>query len=244
VNDAALVAALTDEELCALDGGPAAVHVAPRPWLDSQEESLREYACVVATRGLTARGLVAPAERDGQLALQAAGPIANALDLRRGAPVIVCAQRRSTAGSAFRVLYVHDDTLLEEDITDGGLHCFGTMDRGVAAARLAGFADPETRGRDVPDRGVRVMPVDEVSDEGSGMGRVLYVTAIARADADADGTGPERRVTVYARNDAVLLAEPADGSTEPPQVTVREVSPAQLGDALAQFLTAQEASTR
>jgi hypothetical protein len=227
--------ALTDEEIAALDGGPDADHVAPRPWLDTQDEPQHNLICQVALRGLAARGLAVPrTDADGDPAVAAAPDLAQALALRKTAPVIVIAQRRTTADSVSRVLYAHPATVLEEDITPGGLHGFILLAAGLAAVRLTRFVVPPGIAREHPDPDPRVIPLTDIATGTGidGLEDTRHVTALARVARDTE----QQRLTVYALSDKVVLAEPGarDGQ---PVLTLTETSEPRLTGTLATLLT-------
>jgi hypothetical protein len=206
------VIALTDEEIAALDGGPDVDYVAPRPWLDAQDGTRQEVACEVALRGLAARGLVLPRldPRDHTAALAVHRDVRAVLAMRGGARALVFAQRQAAGENCSRVAYVHDGAVLEENVSPGGLHAFSVVPASLTAGRFAGFCDPAGAAR--TDCGQRTLTVS-LTDIAAGAGPhdlqdVRYATVIARVG----GTGDQDRLTVYARDDGVTLAQPADAT--------------------------------
>src|SRR5215469_13697709 len=106
------VITLTDEELAALDGGPTAPPVAPRPWLDQQDETSRELVCQVAFRGLAARGIVMPTgtvDDGGRGVVAMHQDLRAVLLMRHSALALVAARRQGDGESADRVLFLHED---------------------------------------------------------------------------------------------------------------------------------------
>jgi hypothetical protein len=239
------VIALTDEELCALDGGPGAEQVAPSPWLDAQDDAARRIACEVAVRGLTARNLIAvSASPAGDKFAEIHPELKTTLDMRRSSRSIVVAQRQSPTGSHTRVLYRHDETVLEEDVTPGGLHTFTVLLCTPAAARLAALADPAGAARDHPASQPRTLPLTAIADGApiAGTEGVRSVTAIGLVTRDTAGEPCERRVAVYALADRVLTTEPVPHGEQPgdqnrAMLVVTEVSSGQLLQRIDELLT-------
>jgi len=212
------VIALTDEELAALDGGPGAPPVAPRPWLDRQVESSRELVCQVALRGLAARGIVVPTgavEDGGRSVVAMHQDLRAVLLMRHDALALVAARRQGTDESAHRVLFVHEDgAVLEEDVSPHGVHRLTVTSAAMAAERLATFVDPAGAADEQRQEPARPVSLAEIA-AGDGLPRiddVRYLTLVGRLTAPAsEGAAPPdaRRMTVYALPDRVVLAEPA-----------------------------------
>ena len=120
------VIALTDEELAALDGGPSAPPVAPRPWLDQQDDACRELLCQVALRSLATRGIVVPTgavEDGGRGVVAMHRDLRAALLMRHSALALVAAQRQTAAETVHRMLFLHEGgAVLEEDVSPHGVH--------------------------------------------------------------------------------------------------------------------------
>lgn len=235
------VIALTDEELCALDGGPSAEQIAPSPWLNAQDDAARRIACEVAVRGLTARNLIiASASSAGGTHVEIHPDLKTTLDRRRSCPAIVVAQRQSPAGSQTRVLYLDDDGVLEEDVTRGGLHAFTILPRALATTRLAALADPAAAARPHPASRPRTLPLTAIADGTPIVGTeaVRCVTAVGHVARDPSGQPRDQRIAVYALSDRVLITEPSPPSDQTEaMLIVTEVSPGQLLQRMDELLT-------
>jgi hypothetical protein len=244
------VIALTDEELAALDGGPGAPPVAPRPWLDQQDEASRELVCQVAFRGLAARGIVVPTgavENGGRAVVAMHQDLRAVLMMRHDALALVAARRQGTDESADRVLFLHEDgAVLEEDVSPHGVHRLTVTCAATAAERLAAFVDPAGAAGERRPEPTRPVSLAEVA-AGDGLPRVddvRYLTLVGRLTAPAfEGAAlPDvRRLTVYALPDRVVVAEPAALSSGETGLTLAAVGAAALRARLAALLDAAPA---
>jgi hypothetical protein len=239
------VIALTDEELAALDGGPGAPPVAPRPWLDQQDEASRELVCQVALRGLAARGIVVPTGdvEDGRRSVVAMHQDLRAvLLMRHSALALVAAQRQGNAESTHRMLFLHDDgAVLEEEVTPHGVHRLTVTCAATAAERLATFVDPSGAAGEQRQESARTVSLADVA-AGDGLPRldgVQFLTLVGRLTAPApDGADAPaaRRLTVYALPDRVVVAEPAVLDSGEAGLTLTAVGAAPLVQRLAALL--------
>jgi hypothetical protein len=202
------VIVLTDEELAVLAAGPAGPRVAPMPWLDDHDEPAREVALQVALRGLIARGLAATGDAG---AINVHAEIAAALAMRHTWRAVILAERQEAAGAVTRVLYLHDGGVLEETVSPGGLHDLTVTALPAAAGRLAGFCDPAGTATDHGSDGPRTVPLGDIAagDPPAEIAAARHVTALDRIERRAGDRPAERRFTVYALDDRVVLAEPA-----------------------------------
>jgi hypothetical protein len=219
-----VVIALTDEELTALDG-PEADQVAPRPWYDAQDDATRETACVVALRGLAARGIALPSQvlPNGDVNVALPDDVHAALAMRRAASVIVVAHQQVHAGMQARVLYGQGPrVVLEEHVTGGGLHTFSVAPRHEAVDDLVALVDPGgVAGADGPRRTLSLTEVAAGRDGLGGLDDSRCVTIFGRIALGDAGEPVEERVSVYALADRVEVAEPREVGPE----TVLEVGP-------------------
>lgn len=229
--------AFTDEELAVLDGGPDAPHFTPRPWLDAQDKSARALACEVALRGLAIRRLAVPVgvDEDRAVTLVLHDDIRAALAMRWSAEAIVIAHRDLMSGDPAApartrtcVLHCHGEGVLEEIIEPGGAHAFTVTTKAAAAQRLAAFADPAGAAGDGPAGTPRTVTLAEIAAgaEAPDLGSASCVTAVqfasrnppqpvgAAALTEDQGGTDERRLTVYAFSDHVVLSEPAAGTAD------------------------------
>lgn len=236
-----LVITLTDEELAALDGAPPG-SLAPQPWLAALDEPGRLLACQVALRGLAARGLAVPAGPGpgGSATVAIHEDLRAALDLRRTAPAVVTAQRRSGRGLDVRVLHLHHGGLLEEGISPGGLHTLTVTTPSDAARRLAGFADPGPAAGDPPTQPPQIVPLADIAagPGPSSLTGARYVTTVSRLNR---GTTPphEQRLTIYALPGRVRTSELA-ATGGPPALAITQLGGAQLRERLATLLAGQD----
>jgi hypothetical protein len=237
-----VVIALTDEELTVLDG-PDSQQVAPRPWYDQQDEATRQTACVVALRGLAARGIAVASEVSPAGGVTVALPqdVHAALAMRHAASVIVVAHQQTEPGMQARVLYSQGPELvLEEHVSAGGLHTFSLLPIGEAVQRLLELVDPHGVAKTVEPKGpVRTLTLTEVAAGEDGLGELndtRCVTILGKMSLDEDGKPVEERVSVYALADRVELADPRerDGAL---MLEVGPVSTATLRERLRDLLT-------
>jgi hypothetical protein len=202
------VIVLTDEELAMLAGEPAGPRIAPMPWLDGHDEPGRDLALQVAARGLLARGLVTLGDA-GTITVHP--EIAAAIAMRHDWRAVVLAERRDAADAVTRALYLHPGAVLEETVSPGGLHDLTVAAPEVAAGRLAGFCDPAgtaaDRGGDEP----RTVTLGGIAAGGlpAEIAGARHVTALGRLQRRPGGQPAQRRLTVYALDDGLILAEPA-----------------------------------
>ncbi len=209
-----VVIALTDEEITALDG-PETDQVAPRPWYDEQDEQTREAACVVALRGLAARGIALPSQVDsnGDVTMSLPDDVHAALAMRRAASVIVVAHQRLETGMQARVLYGQGRRLvLEEHVSGGGLHTFSVAPLDDVVGGLVALVDPEGRAGDA-DGPRRTLTLREVAAGQDGLGELgdtRCVTVLGKVVLGQDGQPVEERVSVYALADRVEVADPRE----------------------------------
>ena len=235
-----VVIALTDEELTALDG-PEAEQVAPRPWYEEQDDATRETACVVALRGLAARGIALPSEvlPDGSVNVALPDDVHAALAMRRAASVIVVAHQQVERGMQARVLYGQGPRLvLEEHVTGGGLHTFSVAPLDQAVDDLLALVDPEGKAGDA-DAPPRTLTLPEVAAGRDGLGVLndtRCVTVLGRIALGAGGEPVEERVSVYALADRVELAGPREQGTQT-VLEVGRVSRRRLRARLAELLS-------
>jgi hypothetical protein len=203
------VIVLTDEELAVLAAEPAAgPHVAPMPWLDGHDEPARDVALQVALRGLMARGLAAPGDA-GTITVHP--EIAAAIAMRHDWRAVVLAERRDAADAVTRALYLHPGAVLEETVSPGGLHDLTVTAPEVAAGRLAGFCDPAGTAAEQGGDEPRTVPLGDIAagDLPAEVAEARHVTALGYVERRAEEPPAERRATVYALEDRVILAEPA-----------------------------------
>jgi hypothetical protein len=214
-----VVIALTDEEVTALDG-PEGEQVAPRPWYDEQDEQTRQAACVVALRGLAARGIALPSQvaEDGEVTIALPDDVHAALAMRRAASVIVVAHQRVETGMQARVLYGQGPRVaLEEHVSGGGLHTFSVAPLPDAVGDLQALVDPQGAAGD-SDGPRRTLTRSEVAAGQDGLGELgdsRCVTVLGKVVLGPGGEPVEQRVSVYALPDRVELADPRerDGQT-------------------------------
>jgi hypothetical protein len=239
------VIALTDEELAALDGGPGAPPVAPRPWLDQQDEASRELVCQVALRGLAARGIVVPTGAvvdGGRSVIAMHRDLRAVLSMRHDALALVAARRQGTEESAHRVLFLHEDgAVLEEDVSPHGVHRLTVTCAATAAERLATFVDPGSAAGEERQEPAGPVSLAAIA-AGDGLPRVddvRYLTLVGRLTAPASEGAvlPDtRRLTVYALPDRVVVAEPAVLGSGEAGLTMAEVGATALRGRLAALL--------
>jgi hypothetical protein len=236
-----VVIALTDEELTVLDG-PQTDQVAPRPWYEQQDEQTRQVACVVALRGLAARGIALPSQvaRNGDVTVALPDDVHAALAMRRAASVIVVAHQRVETGMQARVLYGQGPRLvLEEHVSGGGLHTFSVVPLGDAVDDLVTLVDPQGAAgeADAPRRALTLSELAAGQDGLGELGDTRCVTVLGRVALGRQGEPVEQRVSVYALADRVEVADPRqlDGSTI---LELGEVSRATLRSRLRALLDA------
>ncbi|MGP5594692.1 hypothetical protein [Brachybacterium alimentarium] len=228
-GEAELLVSLTDEQIAALDGYERRQFTAT-PWLEEQGEH-RRLAAAVGLRALIAAGRVsALADPGGGEPRWRADPeIAGCLVLRRTATLFLTAERtvQTPQGPEVQRLHycVHDDGVLEEEVTALGIHRFTPLRHEQAIARLVVLIDPSgvAAGEGQPQR-VR-SPELATSAIGQQLAatRALTVLTVVRT---ADGS--VQQASSYATADAVLTMEALDPGSEDPQLEFRAVGPADL----------------
>lgn len=179
----------SDEEIAAwvFEGQDRPV---PLPWLDTLEPQERELAVAMGMRSLTVRGLVEALPLDDvQGTIQQTSPpeVWVLLGMRRHAPSMVVAERTTTLGTDWIVLYEQgQDRWLAEFITAQGFHEFvlaPTQDTALALMAWSGV-DPQTP---VPDLDLR-LSVDEVQGQDARLepvGRALVAVTLSQTDTAA-----------------------------------------------------------
>ncbi len=218
---------LTDEEIVALDGVDRA-QLVPLPFLDRNGGDKRLMA-TVALRGLLAKQIAYPRVSEGQppAGLAAVPEVTGILTLRRTGRRIVSGERRSAAGTHWIFGYVHGDRVLEEQISDAGVHAFEVYPVAQLVERLGALADPQgaAAGDGVPDVLAQVRFEQDAP-------ALLAVTTVV-----AGGVEPDSRavLTVYALADRVRTLDAVTGDAGI-SYTVAEVSPATLRRRLAEDL--------
>lgn len=250
-GDPELLLVLTDEQIAGLDG-EGRPQFAAEPWLAQRPEQ-REAAAEVALRGLLAaeriHEVLDPATR--QRRWQAEPTITGCLLLRRTAPTFTTAERtvQTPQGPEVQRLhhYVHEDGVLEEEVTPSGLHRFTPLRAEQAAARLAvvvdrdgvaGAAGPSSdgtsRGRTAESAVVRGSELAAGHPIAARLAaaRALVVLTAVRAD-----DGAVRQVSVAAAEDEVLLMEAEGPATEDPPLRVRTLDAGQVRDLAVELLS-------
>ncbi|MUK03588.1 hypothetical protein GM708_17825 [Vibrio cholerae] len=227
-----LLPALTDEEIVALDGVERS-QLVPLPFLDRNDGDKRLMA-TVALRGLLAKQIAYPTVQEGQTTpdgLGAIDEITGILTLRRTGQRIVSGERRSAAGVHWLFGYVHGGRVLEEQISDAGVHAFEVYPVQELADRLALLVDPQSAAG--ADGAVDVVP--EARFEA--LAPEIFGDSLAVTTVVAGGTDPgsQAALTVYASADRVRTldaAAPRDGA----DYTITEVSADTLRGRLAREL--------
>jgi hypothetical protein len=241
------VIALTDEELAALEGLDSR-HVAPFPWLNEHSPEQREIAAAAALRGLMARGIAVASELDGEHSREsdisvALPPDVHAtLGMRRSAAWILLAEQRTEAAHRFRVLYgQRDEVVLDEMVSDGGLHVFSVLPAAMAADALVAFVDPAgVAHEDGPATRVLLTDlVQGVEPSFGGLDEARMVTVLGRVRLDDSGLPAEDRTSVYVLPDQVEMTAAVD-SGDATELEVRTVSANTLRRALLSLVAPQK----
>lgn len=199
---------LTDEEIVALDGVERP-QLVPLPFLDGQTVERRALA-TVALRGLLAKQIAFPITPEGETEPSRLGvrtDITGILTLRRSGQRIVSGERRSAAGTHWLFGYVHGEQVLEEQISDAGVHAFEVYPVGQLVDRLTVLVD-----RDAAAADDGVPQVLEERDFETGAPVIFAdahtVTTIAAGGVEAD---TEAAVTVYAEPTRVRTLDASRG---------------------------------
>ncbi|MDQ0736744.1 hypothetical protein [Arthrobacter agilis] len=222
---------LTDEEIVALDGVDRS-QLVPLPFLDKNDGDKRLMA-TVALRGLLAKQIAYPRAK-GQAeptGLGAVPEITGILTLRRTGRRIVSGERRSAAGTHWLFGYLHGDRVLEEQISDTGVHAFEVYPAAQLVERLGVLVDPQgaAAGDGTPD----TLPQERFEEEAP----TIFAGALAVTTVVAGGIEPDSQavLTVYASADRVRTLDAATGEAGI-TYTVAEVSPGTLRRRLAEDL--------
>lgn len=223
-GDAELLLALTDEQLAALDGYERRQFTAT-PWLDEHPDR-RSFAAGVGLRALIAAGRVRETvdPESGRAQWRADPELAGCLVLRRTATLFLTAERtvQTAQGPQVQRLHhcVHDDGVLEEEVTPLGIHRFTPLRREQAVARLVHLLDPEgTTTRSGEPLRVRssALATSAIAQQ-LALTRALTVLTVVRT---ADGT--VQQASVYATPEGVLTMEALDPGADDPQLEFRAV---------------------
>ncbi|WP_131105117.1 hypothetical protein [Ornithinimicrobium sufpigmenti] len=179
----------SDEEIAALvfEGQDRPV---PLPWLDTLEPQERELAVAMGMRSLTVRGLVEALPLDdvqGTIRQTSPAEVWALLGMRRHAPSTVVAERTTTLGTDWIVLYEQEqDRWLAEFITVQGFHEFvlaAAEDTALALMAWSGV-DAQTP---APDFDVR-LAVEEVQGQDPRLepvGQALVAVTLSRMESSA-----------------------------------------------------------
>lgn len=222
-----LMVALTEEQIAAADGYARRQFTAS-PWLDEHPEQ-RRFAAGVALRTLIAAEQIRLHDDEGATQWRAVPEIAGCLVLRRTATLFLTAERtvQSSQGPEVQRLHycVHDDGVLEEEVTALGIHRFTPLRLEQAIARLVVLIDPSgvAAGEGQPQRVRSSELATSAIGQQLAATRALTVLTVVRT---ADGS--VQQASSYATADAVLTMEALDPGSEDPQLEFRAVGPADL----------------
>lgn len=219
------VAALTDEELLALDGTEAA-QVAALPYLDAHpvDAETRTAIARTAMRSLMTRRLVVsevdaagyeerPLADDKLLAVTAEPRITGALVLRRTSRELVWFEREVSDQTHRLYYYPHDaGVVLEEEVTADGVHIFSVMPERLVPTRVRHLVDQfEIAGEDGVPRTISLADVETDPDLAPRIAdtRALTVgTRISRVDDVAE------RAVFHQTSTEVIAAQVSADATE------------------------------
>ena len=188
-EEALNLGAYSDEEIAALvfEGEDRPV---PLPWLDTLEPSERALAVAMGMRSLTVRGLVEALPLDDvQGTIQQTSPpeVWMLLGMRRHAPSMVVAERTTTLGTDWIILYEQgQDRWLAEFITAQGFHEFvlaTTQDTALALMAWSGVDGQAP----VPDFDVR-LTIEQVQGQDPRLepvGQALVAVTLSRTGSAA-----------------------------------------------------------
>ncbi len=221
---------LTDEEIVALDGVDRS-QLVPLPFLDKNDGDKRLMA-TVALRGLLAKQIAYPMVREGQppTGLGAVAEVTGILTLRRTGQRIVSGERRSAAGTHWLFGYLHGDQVLEEQISDAGVHAFEVYPAAQLVERLGVLADPQ--GAAAEDGAPDVLAQARFEQDAPTIfAGALAVTTVVAGGVESDS---QAVLTVYASADRVRTLDAVSGAGV--TYTVAEVSPGTLRRRLAEDL--------
>lgn len=239
---------LTDEEVVALDGIDREQFVA-LPFLDENNEQ-RKLACNVALRGLMAKALAFPVVAEGDetpTGLNAVEDITGIMTLRRTSQRIVSAERTAANGKYWLYGYLHDATVLEEIVSDGGIHEFSVYPVAALADRLVTLADPHSaaagdgQGREFTESQFETQAPDVLGD-------TRAVTAVTGIGVESQTLS---NVTVYTGLDSVhclhadaagalSVADPETSGAPEPVLRIAPVSAETLRRELDAVVIGQE----
>lgn len=229
------VAALTDEELLALDGTETA-QVAALPYLDAHafDDGTRAAIARTAMRSLMTRRLVVsevdaagyeerPLADDKLLTVTAEPRIAGALVLRRTSRELVWFEREVSDQTHRLYYYPHDaGVVLEEEVTADGVHIFSVMPARLVPTRVRHLVDQfEIAGEDGDPRTIPLADVESDPDLAPRIAdtRALTVgTMISRMDDVAE------RTVFHQTSTEVIAAQVSADATEVAFVAVSGAS--------------------
>lgn len=225
---------LTDEDLLALADFEEA-GLAVRPWLAGRDVD-PPLAAGIALRGMYAHGLV-HVDADGGYRPRA--DLAAVLRLRTTAFAVFSATCRLGATTSTVLHYEHPGGMLvEEEISDAGIHVFTVLPRREVPGRVFLLADPSSHARDDGDASDPVtLPVAEFAADPEWVRRIGGTRALTTLTAVAGVGGPEHtaRLFVYATEDGVWVMQADDPELRSGDVTLREVSSGALLELVARM---------
>lgn len=228
-GDPEMLIALTDEQIAALDGYARAQFTAT-PWLDEHPDQ-RRFAAGVGLRALIAAGLVSAVVEPGtdRQRWTADPTVAGCLVLRRTATLFTSAERTVQGAQGPEVqrlhYYVHQDGVLEEEVTPLGIHRFTPLHAAQVNARLLAVVDPAG----VAMGGGKPMQVRASELAASPLAQRLATTrALTVFTIVTTADGGVRQASVYATAEEVLVMEPLDPAADDSLLEFRSVDSAEL----------------
>jgi hypothetical protein len=249
------IVTLTDEEIIILDGLQHPQLVA-LPWLTDQEGADHDLVGRVALRSLLVRGLVDVQQVDSVDAAEAAAAspstsdasgvgivavpqITGSLVLRRTGQAILVAARTTALGQHWVYVYAHGvnadrDTIVEEEVSEAGLHSFSVYPVAELGPRLTAFMDPA--GAAVMDGRRRAISASELETVAATIPALAQAAAVTVLSVVRAGSDLAESKTIYSGPAGVHVLEAASVEAPDGQLVLREVGPSTLSEIPAELL--------
>lgn len=247
------IVTLTDEEIIILDGLQHPQLVA-LPWLTDQEGADHDLVGRVALRSLLVRGLVEVQQTDSADPAESASPstpdvsgvgivavpqITGSLVLRRTGQAILVAVRTTALGQHWVYVYAHGvnadrDTIVEEEVSEAGLHSFSVYPVAELGPRLTAFID--LAGAAVMDGRRRAISASELETVAATIPALAQAAAVTVLSVVRAGSDLAESKTIYSGPAGVHVLEAASVEAPDGQLVLREVGPSTLSEIPAGLL--------
>ena len=229
---------LTDEQIAGADGYLRR-QLAALPWLHEQPDQL-PFAAGVGLRTLIAACQVAPVTVEGsdEVVWTAVPELDGCLVLRRTADLFASVERTVQGAHGRQVhrlyYYVHEEGVLEEEVSASGIHHFTPLRREQVPARMLTLIDQD---QVVSDSGDPVTVRASALTAGHEFApRIADARAVSVLTSVRTGSDEARQVSIYASTSEVIAMEATDAESEDPEVRLRAVDAEELQELVCLFI--------